>query len=234
MSIQYEEKLTQCAGYIHFRPDNETIGTILFLHGYSEAAKYNNENQCGPIRLLRHPLPAYFWPEELENVKGWHSEDDEWGLPPGNLCQQWQTHYELFAPQRRIAGAWTKDELVEVRDKILLKRERQRWHLAGTSFGGAGALRLIELCEKKKPFLSVGLACPKPDDALGRVLLPPVWTRYGKLDLSDVRNFCMKYKQKLAAEPMENRKHCYVCRHAFEQGKYFEWLQDLRLTDSPT
>src|SRR6266850_2037854 len=101
-----QRELTQCAGYVHWRSSPEATGAILFLHGMSEAATCNGEAQQGPIRLLRHPLPAYFcMPEELAEVEGWRPNDNVWGLPPSDLCERWQRYFELFAPQKRQAGS---------------------------------------------------------------------------------------------------------------------------------
>ena len=224
MDLKYTHKLEQCAGYVHFRSSAEAAEAVLFLHGNSEAANYPGEKQQGPIRLLRHPLPAYFCaPGELANVVGWRQGDPVWGFPSEEVHKRWQQRYELFAPQKRQAGPWTVDELTEVRDKIL--SQRSHWHLSGTSYGGAGALQLIQLCGRK-PFASLGLACPKPYNSVPADI-PPAWARYGTQDLADVIEFCVEHKQRLAAEPLDGKDHAFVCRHAYTEGKFFEWLQAL-------
>jgi hypothetical protein len=158
MDVSYEPKLKEGAGYVHFSHSGGPTEAILFLHGHGEAANNDDGKQQGPIRLLHHPLPAYFRaPSELANVDGWLRGKPGCDVPSENVCQKWQQHYELFAPQKKQAGPWTQKKLEEVRDEVLLPLlpQRPKWHLAGTSFGGAGALQLVELRDAKIEFLSL-------------------------------------------------------------------------------
>jgi hypothetical protein len=215
--LEYTQELKRCAGYVHF--DTGQPRAILFLHGHGEAAAVEGEQPKGPDRLLRHPLPAYFaTPAELAASGGWQK-----GPPRKEVVEQWQQRYELFAPQRAAAGAWTRKELEEIDETIL--RQRERWHFIGTSRGGAGVLELLALPSARARCRSLALACPKPANV--PAALPPVWTRYGGQDLDDVVRFCTKNRRVLNAVEMPDRKHPYVVRNAYDEGNLFEWLQEL-------
>lgn len=206
-------KLADCAGCARW--GDEPLVPILFLHGHDEAAIGDDTW----TRLLRHPLPAYFADEgELIAIKdAWTVGHARWGLPDAALCKKWRARYQLYAPQRRGQGPWSDAELTEIVENVLPRH--RRWHLAGTSLGGAGALRLLQM-KHGVTFLSLALATPVPIGALP-LNLPPTRTRYGGDDNGSIRTFCTNEKA-LNAKVLPGLTHGGACRHGFDG--YFEWL----------
>jgi hypothetical protein len=202
-------RLTSCAGCARW--GDVPLAPILFLHGKDEAAIGHDTWS----RLLRHPLPAYFADEgELVAIPdAWEERE----LPTRELREKWRARYQLYAPQRQGPGPWSDAELTAIVEEVLPLHET--WHLAGTSFGGAGVLRLLQMNHGAR-FLSLALATPVPVDVLP-LNLPDTRTRYGGEDHGAIRAFCANNKA-LKAKVLPGRDHGGACRHGFEG--YFEWL----------
>lgn len=215
--------LRTCHGYVHFVPEREPVGTILYLHGYGEAAEPGDGqgvDERGAVRLLRHPLPSHVFWSELANTPlraRWDHPEREPSAAHG------YRNFEMVAPQKRHAGLWRDDELSELLETLL--PEQPAWHLAGSSYGGQAALKLLAMSPEIR-WLSLSLACPARAPLPSR--LPPTWLTYGERDLPDILRFGLEC-QKLEGRPelrvhrLNRADHATVLRQTFDAA-HLSWL----------